>query len=112
RPPRGLRPGITSLYRTDFYEASSLAEMRQATARAFRAGGYLDPEVAIEVRREHVEDPDGPRTVTIRTAAGQRRVLAELHFTGLAPQEERLVAAAFPSPLARAELAAAVPDAD
>src|SRR6185295_6588729 len=66
RPPRGLRPGITSLYRTDFYEASSLVEMRQATARAFRAAGYVNPEVAIEVHREHEEDSDGRRTVTIR----------------------------------------------
>ncbi len=112
RPPRGLRPEITSLYRTDFYEASSVAEMRQATARAFRAAGYLNPEVAIEVRREHEEDPDGPRTVTIRTAAGERQALGELRFTGLPPEEERLVAAAFPSLLARAELAAGVAGAD
>lgn len=111
RPPRGLRQEITSLYRTDFYEKSSVEEMWQATARAFRATGHLNPEVAIEVQREH-EDPDSRRTVTIRTTAGQRQVLAELHFTGLPPQEERFVIAAFPSTLARAELAAGVPDAD
>jgi outer membrane protein assembly factor BamA len=112
RPPRALRPEITTLYRTDFYEASSIEEMRRATVRAFRGAGHLDPKVGIEVRRERPEDPDGPRTVTIRTQAGRRRSLAALEIAGLPPEEGRIVAAVFPGTLARAELAARRPNAD
>jgi outer membrane protein assembly factor BamA len=112
RPPRALRPEITGLYRTDFYEETSRQEMAQAAARAFRSFGHLDPRVEIEVRRERPADPDGPRTVVVRTAAGPRASFAELKVAGLAPEDEQLVAAAFLGTLARAELAAGLPGAD
>ncbi len=112
RPPRALRPEITSLYRTDFYEPVSIEEMRQAAVQAFRATGHLAPEVAVEVQRERPDDPDGPRTVILRAEAGRRQSLTELRIATLPAEEERLVSAAFPGLLARAELAAGVPDAD
>jgi translocation and assembly module TamA len=112
KPPRSLRPEITGLYRTDFYEPISIEEMRQAAVRAFRAIGHLEPKVEIEVRRERPADPDGPRVVTLRTEAGRRLSLEELAVPGLKPEEERLLAGAFPSLLARAELAAGLPAAD
>ncbi|HEV8580436.1 MAG TPA: translocation/assembly module TamB domain-containing protein [Thermoanaerobaculia bacterium] len=112
RPLRALRPEITGLYRTDFYEQSSIEEMRNAAVRAFRGSGHLDPQVTIEVRRELPEDPDGPRTVTLRSEAGPQVSLAELEIAGLDAEEERLTAAAFPGTLARAELAAGLPGAD
>jgi len=112
RPPRALRPEITSLYRTDFYEATSIEEMRQTTIRAFRSFGHLDPHVQIEVRRDRPGDIDGPRTVTILTDAGPPQPLKELEISGLPADDERLAAGAFPSILTRAELAAGVPAAD
>ncbi len=112
RPPRALRPEITALYRTDFYEPTSIEEMRQEAVRVFRSLGHLDPQVEIEIRKERPEDPAGPRTVTVTTKAGPRQTLRELEIAGLPPEEERLAAGAFPSLLARVELAAALPDAD
>lgn len=112
RPPRALRPEITELYRTDFYEPISIEEMKREAVRAFRGTGHVDPRIAIEVRRERPDDPDGPRTVTIRSEAGPRRSLEELRIAGLGAEEERLVAAAFPGTLARAELAAGEANAD
>jgi outer membrane protein assembly factor BamA len=115
-PPRPLRAAITSLYRTDFYEAGSIKEMSKATVRAFRSIGHLDPKVEIEVRREAPQDPkavDVPRTVTIRTAAGPSRPLQSLKIIGLDPAaEERFAVASFPGTLARVELAAGLPAAD
>jgi outer membrane protein assembly factor BamA len=114
-PSRALRPAITSLYRTDFYEAGSIEEMRKATVRAFRSTGHLDPKVEIDVRRETAKDPkavETPRTVTIRTEAGRRQPLRNLRFVGLDPEVEQLAAASFPGTLARAELAAGLPNAD
>ncbi|MFL6193057.1 MAG: translocation/assembly module TamB domain-containing protein [Thermoanaerobaculia bacterium] len=111
-PPRSLRPEITALYRTDFYEAASIEEMRKMAVRAFRSVGQTEPTVAIEVQRERPEDPDGPRTVVIRSAAGKRRSLETLEIAGLEPEEQALVAAGFPGVLSRAELAARQPGAD
>lgn len=113
RPPRALRPEITSLYRTSFYEPISIEEMKTAAVRAFRSAGHVDPKIEVSVRRERPEDPDGPRTVTIRAEAGRKRSLDEVRIVGLASEEEQLrVAAAFPGTLARAELAARGSDAD
>ena len=114
-PPRPLRPAITGLYRTDFYEAGSIEEMRKAAVRAFRSTGHLDPKVEIEVKRETPKDSkavDVPRTVTIRTDAGRRRSLQTLKIVGLDPGGERFAVASFPGTLARAELAAGLPNAD
>jgi len=114
-PARALRPAITNLYRTDFYEAGSIEEMSRATVRALRSAGHLDPKVEIDVRRETAKDPkaaEGPRTVTIHTVAGPRQPLQTLRIVGLDPAEARLAAAGFPGTLARAELAAGLPNAD
>ncbi|MGH2668062.1 MAG: translocation/assembly module TamB domain-containing protein, partial [bacterium] len=100
RPSRALRREITDLYRTDFYEATAIEEMRLATVRAFRVRGHLDPQVRIELRRERPEDPDGPRTVTIHSEAGPRRSLETLALAGLDDESARLAAAAFPGTLA------------
>jgi outer membrane protein assembly factor BamA len=112
RPPRALRPEITALYRTDFYEPNSVEEMKKAVVRAFRALGHLDPRVEVAVARERPEDPDGPRAVTIQSAAGPRSSLVELRIEGLDSEEARLAAGRFPGRLSRAELAAGLPDAD
>lgn len=116
RPPRSLRPEITSLYRTSFYEPISIEEMKTAAVRAFRGTGHVDPRIEITVRRERPapEDiADGPRTVTLRAEAGRKRSLDEVRIVGLDSEEEQLrVAAAFPGTLARAELAAGGSDAD
>jgi translocation and assembly module TamA len=112
RPPRGSRRRITALYRTDFAEPGSIVEMEKEAVRVFRSRGHLEPEVAIEVRRERPEDPDGPRTVTIRSQAGPRLRLEEIAVPGLSREELQVVASRFPGALSRAELAAAEPSAD
>ncbi|HEX6903825.1 MAG TPA: translocation/assembly module TamB domain-containing protein [Thermoanaerobaculia bacterium] len=112
RPPRALRSEITALYRADFYEQRSLEEMRKAAVRAFRSAGHLRPQVAVEVQAERPEDPDSPRTVTIRSDAGRRASLEELEIVGLPAEEGRRVAASFPGTLSRAELASREPGAD
>lgn len=112
RPPRGSRRQITALYRTDFAERVSLAEMEEETVRAFRSLGHLEPEVAIEVQRERPEDPNSLRTVTIRSQAGPRLRLEEIAVPGLSPQELQVVVSRFPGVLSRAELAAGEPSAD
>ncbi|MFY9822065.1 MAG: translocation/assembly module TamB domain-containing protein, partial [Thermoanaerobaculia bacterium] len=96
KPPRAVRPSITSLYRTDFYEASSIEDVRKAAVRAFRSTGHLDPKVeikvAIDVRREAKDPKTGetPHTVTIRTEAGRRLPLQSLRFVALGPVEAGL----------------------
>ncbi|HEV7509943.1 MAG TPA: translocation/assembly module TamB domain-containing protein [Thermoanaerobaculia bacterium] len=111
-PSRALRPAITSLYRTDFYEAGSIEDMRKAAIRAFRGTGHLDPKVEIGVQRKDPNAVESPRTVTIRTEAGPARPLQGLTLLGLDPAEEQLASASFPGTLARAELAAGLPNAD
>ncbi len=111
KPPRAFRPEILAAYRPDFYEERSLEEMKEATIRAFRSAGHLDPAVEITVWRETVE-PDGPRTVVIHSEAGPREELAELEIAGLDPGLSLLAAGSFPGRLSRAELAFAVPGAD
>lgn len=110
KPPRALRPEITALYRADFYEESSLEEMRKTAVRAFRSAGHLRPRVEVEVGKP--EDPKGPRTVTIRAEAGRRGSLESLEIAGLPTGEAALVAASFPGTLSRAELASREPGAD
>ncbi len=112
RPPRALRPEITELYRTNFYEPVSIEEMKREAVHAFRSRGHVDPRIEIEVERERPDDPDGPRVVTLRSEAGRRRSLEELRIVGISAEEERLAAAAFPGTLSRAELAAGGANAD
>lgn len=109
RPPRAFRPEIEAAYRADFYEERSLEEMRTAAVRAFRSRGHLDPRVEVEVRGE---GPDGPRTVTVRSAAGPRSGLERLEIVGIDPEVGRLAAERFAGRLSRAELAAGLPGAD
>lgn len=112
RPPRTLRGGITGLYRTDFYEPAAIEEMRAEAVKAFRSEGHLDPHVEITVERLRPDDPDAPRRVVIRSDAGRRAKLGELRFAGIAPDAEAALLRQFPGTLSRAELAAALPDAD
>jgi outer membrane protein assembly factor BamA len=110
RPPRGERAAITTLYRTDFYEPVARAEMEKAAVRAFRRTGHLEPTVEIEVNAG--DAGDAARTVVIRSAAGPRVRLSGLEIAGVDPESAFLAARRFPGPLERAELAAALPDAD
>lgn len=112
RPPRASRREIASLYRTDFYEPAAVEEMKKTAVQAFRAEGHLEPEVEVEVRRERPEDPDGPRTVVVRTQAGPRVEIREIVVPRLSPEEMGWVAGRFPGPLSRVELAAGEPAAD
>lgn len=109
RPPRRERAAITALYRPDFYEPAALEEMKAETVRAFRRRGHLEPQVDLTPRR----GGQGVRSFVIRSEAGPRAKLAELHFAGIDPALDRLVAATrFPGTLSRAELATAAPGAD
>ena len=110
--PKGSRPLVTSLYRTDYYEAAAIEEMRKAAVRVLRAQGFLDPAVAIAAERADSADPSSDRTVTITADGGRRLELAAPRFTGLAADDAALVAARFPTALERAELAAGMRDAD
>lgn len=112
RLPRASRREIAALYRTDFYEPAAVAEMKKTAVQAFRVQGHLEPEVEIEVRRERPEDPDGPRTVVVRSQAGPRVQIRELVVPQLSPEEMRWVAGRFPGTLSRVELAAGEPAAD
>jgi outer membrane protein assembly factor BamA len=109
---KGSRPLVTSLYRTDYYEAAAIEEMRRTAVRVLRAQGFLDPVVAISVERADDADPRSDRIVTVATAGGRRLELAAPRFTGLADEDAALVAARFPTALERAELAAGMRDAD
>lgn len=112
RPPRASRREIAALYRTDFYEPAAVEEMKKTAVQAFRAQGHLEPEVEVEVRRERPEDPDGPRTVVVRSQAGPRVEIRELVVPRLSLEEMRWVAGRFPGTLSRVELAAGEPAAD
>ncbi|MES1243185.1 MAG: translocation/assembly module TamB domain-containing protein [Acidobacteriota bacterium] len=112
RPPRAFRPEILAGYRSDFYEQKSLEEMEAAAIRAFRSAGHVQPRVDIEVRRERPGDALGPRTVVIRSEAGDKADLEEMEIVGVDPEASRLLAIRFPGRLSRAELAAGLPGAD
>ncbi len=112
KPPRAFRPEILATYRADFYEARSVDEMKAAAVRAFRSAGRVDPQVQVSVQRERPGDPEGPRTVTITSEAGRKARLDTLEIAGVDPEVSELAARRFPGKLSRAELAAALPDAD
>ncbi|HSF38558.1 MAG TPA: translocation/assembly module TamB domain-containing protein, partial [Thermoanaerobaculia bacterium] len=112
RPPRASRREISALYRTDFYEPAAVEEMKKTAVQAFRVRGHLEPAVEVEVKRERPEDPDGPRTVVVRSQAGPRVAIRELVVPRLSPEEMRWVAGRFPGTLSRVELAAGEPGAD
>ncbi|MFH1177043.1 MAG: translocation/assembly module TamB domain-containing protein, partial [Acidobacteriota bacterium] len=112
RPSAASRALIASLYRADFFEQSSLAEMRRATVRALRGAGFLDPEVEVEAASAQPDDPAGERIVTITAQGGRRVALGPPRFLGLPEADAALLAGRFPTALERAELACAEPDAD
>lgn len=111
RPPRGTRAAIAALYRTDFYEPVAIEEMKEETVRALRRQGYLEPRVEIAVERL-ADGEDGERRVTVRSEAGPRSRLGTLEVQGIDPASAQLAAQRFAGPLARAELAVAMPGAD
>lgn len=103
------RTAVTTLYRPDFYEPIALEEMKKEAVRAFRRRGHLDPRVEIETRHDRPDE----RTVILRAEAGPRTEVADLEIAGLDPGTALLAARRFPpETLARAELAAGLPDAD
>lgn len=110
--PRTARASVAALARTDDTEAMALVDMQNATVRALRAVGYLDPVVTVGAWRERPEDPASPRTVTIASQGGRRVTLARLAFTGLPEDDAAMVARRFAAPLERCELAAGEADAD
>lgn len=108
-PPRAVRPSITSLYRTDFYEAQSREEVRRQAVRVFRSLGHPTPEVTVEVQ---TADP-AVRTVVVRSEPGPRIPLETVIFEGIAADAaQTLLARRFGSRLARIETAEALPEAD
>src|SRR5205807_2046068 len=104
RPPAPSRRAIASLYRGDFYEASSLEEMRQRTIRVFRALSHIDPKVDVSVVRP--SSAEEPRVVTVRVEAGPRVELEAPRFVGVTAAEAAFLASRFPGPVERAELVA------
>ena len=103
------RTAITTLYRLDFYEPIALEEMKKEAVRAFRRRGHLDPRVEIEVRRDKPDE----RTVILHAEAGPRTEVTDLEIAGFDAATALLAARRFPpETLARAELAAGLPDAD
>jgi outer membrane protein assembly factor BamA len=108
RIPVGSRALITSPYRTGYWEAVSLEEMRRAAVRVLRARGFLDPQVEIAVAAGGA----GEREVTIRGTGGRLFEFAPPRFDGISADDAALVASRFPTALERAELAAGMRDAE
>lgn len=106
-PPRASRQAIAGLYRSDFYEATAIEEMKERTVRTFRALGHLEPAVEIAVTSGENE-----RRVVVRSAAGRTVGLGQLLFPGTDPDIARELAARFASRLARVELAVGKPESD
>ncbi len=107
RLPPASRRAVADLSRTGILEADALEEMRTEAQRALRALGHLAPEVDVRAF-----DLSGDRHVVVSVSAGRRVELAAVSFTGLPPAGAELLARRFATPLARVELAAALPSAD
>lgn len=105
RPPPVARTTIAGLYRLDEYEPTSRLEMRDATARALRSAGFLDPQVQVAVA------PGDPIEVTVEGIGGERVEIASVVFSGLPDDEAAILARRFAGPTERTELAAGMPDA-
>ncbi len=111
-PPRGLRPTITGLYRSDFYEPASLEEMRDQAVRVFRSRGHLDPRIRIDVQ-PGAGTPDGfDRRVVVLSESGIRVDPLAPRFEGVSGDEAAFLAARFVSPVQRTELAVGLAAAD
>jgi len=110
----GGRALVAPLYRTGYWEAAAIEEMRKTAVRVLRARGFLDPRVEITAAARAAGAPPGApdRTVTIACTGGRRLELAAPAFAGLPAEEAALVAARFPTAIERAELAAGMRDAD
>ncbi len=112
--PAASRRAVVALYRSDYYEAESLQEMRTAAVRALRSLGHLDPEV--EVSAERPPKGDGKSAadvvVTVTCRAGREVALASVEFDGVPGADARALAAQFSGTLVRTELAAGLPGAD
>ncbi|MDH3743539.1 MAG: BamA/TamA family outer membrane protein [Acidobacteriota bacterium] len=111
-PPRALQATITSLYRTDFYESTSLEEMKQQAVRVFRSRGHLDPQVRIEVTSADPSSSSFERRVTLDSEAGIRVETLAPRFEGVSEEDAEFLTARFTSPVQRTELAMGLPEAD
>ncbi|HPW56185.1 MAG TPA: BamA/TamA family outer membrane protein [Thermoanaerobaculaceae bacterium] len=105
QPPSVARTTIAGLYRLDEYEPTSRLEMHDATARALRSMGFLDPKVEIAVT------PGDPIEVMVEGRGGKRVEIASVVFSGLPDGEAAVLARRFAGPTERTELAAGLPDA-
>ena len=110
--PRALQRSITSLYRTDFYEAQSIEEMRSQTVRALRSLGYLRPDVEIEVAQSQSVEGLEERLVTVHMQGGEQVDLEKLTVEGLPDLDAETVAAGFSTRVQLVELAVGEPAAD
>ncbi len=110
--PKPLRVVITDLYRADFYEPESLAEMEAETVRALRSRGFLAPRVRVEVTPLDAARPGGDRQVSLHTEGGVRISPKPPVFLGLPPEDVAVLDALFFNPVQRVELAVGLPSAD
>lgn len=115
-PPRNRRDSIRSLYRVDYYEATSVEEMKVQTERVWKSLGHPEPEVVVEAERLVPDDPRSDRKVTVRSQPGSTLTLDELIFESTGePLPERTVRALlhrFSSQVWRVKLAAGDEDAE
>ncbi|HVR29367.1 MAG TPA: translocation/assembly module TamB domain-containing protein [Thermoanaerobaculia bacterium] len=100
---RSQEDRIASIYRPDFYESISLAEMREQTVRELRGAGYLDPVVEVTVTSAADAEPLS-RTVLVVASGGERMRLEAPRFTGIDDDAAAAIALRFPSAILRAEL--------
>ena len=109
RPRPRERTRIASLYRDGYYQELSVQRMREASERALRAQGFLEPEISIDVS---TLGDDDQKLVVVRASGGERLRLGPPRFTGIDDQDREFLAARFSGAVARMELAAAADSAD
>ncbi len=111
-PPAATRPRIVDLYRGGLLEPSALADVTKETVRVFRSLGYLDPDVEVRAEDARARAGEPLRRVTVTTTPGARAAIGPPSFPGAPPGTAALLAARFPTLLARVELARGEPSAD
>ncbi|HSM13451.1 MAG TPA: translocation/assembly module TamB domain-containing protein, partial [Thermoanaerobaculia bacterium] len=110
--PRAIRRRIAGLYQPErLAEAASLAEMREETARALHAQGYLEAEVGVGVEPPDPKRP-GVRTLRVECRVGERVEPDEPVFRGVDAEIADALEVSFSSRLARIELALGTPGAE
>ena len=111
RPPRPRRRTIVQAYSPTAEEAS-LEVLREATVKALRGQGYLEPRVEVAVESSGDDEPGREKTVRIVAEGGREVSLEKLELLGLPPEVVEQTVGEFESLLSRVELAIAIPGAD